>query len=172
MSSVQDFSQVTLVFPPAIVSRVDVAHLIQDIERCDQEMIASDTRQRSGIKSVQQEIAPSDLVQSFLSANQLTLGDGRERRALLQALERTKKTLPVVHVTFAAEANREHLEQVIAWLRSHVHSQAVVETGIQPALIAGAYVRTSNQVFDFSLRGALKGGRAILKREIGALRGI
>lgn len=87
------------------------------------------------------------------------------------ALERTKKTLPIVHITLAVEADREHLEQIVLWLRSHVHPQAVIEVGLQPALIAGAYVRTSNQVFDLSLRGALRDGRALLKREIGALRG-
>lgn len=172
MSMVRDFSKITFTLPSTIVSRTDMAHLIQAIEKCDQDLTARHTRQRSGVQSSQADVVLPELMQSFLAANQLTLGDDRERQALLAALERTKKTLPVVHITFAAEADREHLEQMAVWFRSHVHPQVVIEVGLQPALIAGAYVRTPNHVYDLSMRGALRSGRTILRRELGALRGV
>lgn len=170
MSESRDYSQLTFTFPSAVVSRIDIARLIQTIEQCDQQMVASEMRQRSKLGGTAQQIDIPEVVQSFLAANQLTLGVSKERQELLQALERTKKSLPVIHVTFATEASHEVLEQMVIWLRTHIHPQAVVEAGVQPALIAGVYVRTSNQVYDFSLRGALQSGRAILKKEIGALR--
>jgi F0F1-type ATP synthase delta subunit len=52
-----------------------------------------------------------------------------------------------------------------------VHKQAVIEVGLQPALIAGVYIRTPNHVQDLSLRAMLKGGRDILIKELEALRG-
>lgn len=172
MSESRDYSQLTVTFPSAIVSRIDVARLIQAIELCDQRMVASEMRRQGGISDATQTADIPEVVQSFLAANQLTMGASKERQALLRALEQTKKSLPVIHVTFAAEVTREVLEQVVIWLRTHIHPQAVVEAGVQPALIAGVYVRTTNQVYDFSLRGALQGGRSILKKEIGALRSV
>lgn len=172
MSTTPDTAQNVFTLPSTLISLVDIAHLMRDIEQYDDAVTARETRMRSGVAVAQSQIKTTEAMRDFLEVNQLRLEDSRQRRELQVALERMKKTIPVVHMTFATEAHREHLEQMVMWVRTHLHPQAVIDVGLQPSLIAGVYIRTSNQVYDFSLRGALQDGRTLLKQEIGALRGV
>jgi F0F1-type ATP synthase delta subunit len=63
------------------------------------------------------------------------------------------------------------LQELIAWLRSSVHPQAVISVGLQPALVAGVYLRTPNHVHDLSMRAVLKKSRGLLTKELEALHG-
>ena len=74
-------------------------------------------------------------------------------------------------MTFAVSADRESLSQIAHWLRESVHPQAVISVGMQPALVAGVYMRTPNKVFDLSLRGALSGQHGALVKELETYRG-
>jgi len=74
-------------------------------------------------------------------------------------------------MTFAVEADAQSLQQIVQWLRSSVHPQAVLAVGIQPGLVAGVYMRTPNKVHDLSMRAALKKGRSIIAKELEALSG-
>ena len=73
-------------------------------------------------------------------------------------------------MTFAVPADRESLRYIVQWVRTSVHPQALLQIGLQPALVAGVYLRTPNRVHDFSLRAALNGQHDALVKELGALR--
>ena len=77
----------------------------------------------------------------------------------------------MVHVTFAASAGRDELAKLVDWVRQSVHPQAVLTIGLSPELIGGAYVRTTNKVFDLSVRSQLAQGRQIIQKELEALSG-
>jgi hypothetical protein len=57
------------------------------------------------------------------------------------------------------------------WLRTSIHPQAVIAVGLQPALVAGVYLRTPNHVKDLSLRAKLESSRGLLLKEVEKLRG-
>lgn len=158
------------VLPSSVVSKIDVSHLVSEVERIDSELTSAAVRAKTGAS---QQALPtlSEQLADFLSQNELTLDDSRTRTNLIQQLRELKDGVPIIHLTFAVTADRESLQYIAQWLRSSVHRQAVISVGLQPALVAGVYVRTPNRVHDLSLRGALESSQELLAKELGALRG-
>lgn len=156
--------------PSLLVTRADVARMVAEAERVDNHMTAAVTREKVGGAAVA-DMALSEAFTAFLEQNSLSLESGQQRSELIRQLRLLKDALPVIHMTFATPADHESLQQVVAWLRSSIHPQAVVLAGLQPSLVAGVYVRTTNHVHDLSLRHAVQSQRHMLVEKIGALRG-
>jgi len=157
------------VLPSSIVSKVDVSRLVNEMEALDGRLIEVAARADVG-SSEQGDISQSQQLSDFLSANSIDLENSHERSELIRQLRTLKDKVPVVHMTFATETDQESLKEVVEWLRTSVHSQAVVVTSVQPSIIAGAYIRTSNRVHDLSLRAQFKDKRRILIEKLEALR--
>lgn len=158
------------VLPSSVVTKVDVAHLVSEIERVDDELTTATVRAKAGANQVGQ-LSLSPQLTEFMNQNKLRPNNSKERTELIKQMRLMKDKLPTIHMTFAVEADRQSLQQLVAWLRASVHPQAVIAVGLQPALIAGVYLRTSNQVRDLSLRAMLKGSRGLLLKDLEALRG-
>lgn len=162
-------TEAAVALPPTIISKADLSRMIVELERVDSELTTKAVHERVGAEST----SPSPISQQltdFLQRNELELSDATIRTQLITDLHKLKDTVPIVHMTFAAEADPESLGQIVQWLRHSVHPQAVIEVGLQPGLVAGVYMRTTNSVIDLSLRGALQHGREILTKELEALR--
>lgn len=160
----------SLLLPPSVVSKPDLARLVRELETVDGALTTVAARAKVGVQSSAMP-GLSQALTDFLATNKLNLTDSHTREELIKAMRELKDTAPTVHMTFAAEADRTSLQQLAQWLRTQVHPQAVIAVGVQPGLVAGVYLRTNNRVFDLSLKGALKGGRAILTKELEGLRG-
>ena len=158
------------VLPPNIVSKIDLSRLVSEIERVDNELTAATVRAKTGSTEQTQPVLSEQLT-DFFTQNKLTFGSSQERSQLITQLRLLKDKVPVIHMTFAVNADRQSLQQLAQWLRSSIHPQAVISVGLQPALVAGVYLRTPNRVHDLSLRAMLEGGHGLLVKELGALRG-
>ncbi len=168
-TAVKTYTDFTL--PPSVVSKIDVSRLVEEVERIDGELTTAAVRAKVG-SDEQAELVLSEQLTDFLQLNQLTLDDGSQARtALIKQLRLLKDNVPVIHMTFAVTADRESSQQLMQWLRTSVHPQAVIAIGLQPALVAGAYIRTPNHVHDLSLRAALNGRHDLLIKELRSLRG-
>lgn len=163
-------SPAALVLPPSVVSKVDVARLVSEIELIDNELTAAMVRAKTGAPE-QPKPGLSEMLEDFLQANALSLEESHSRSELIKQLRELKRNVPVIHMTFAVPADRPSLQALSRWLRESVHPQAVIAVGLQPSLVAGVYVRTPNQVHDFSLRALLRGHHSLLIEELEALRG-
>ncbi len=163
-------SYTDFVLPPSVVSRVDIARLVAEVERADGELTAESVRASTGMAKSASVAFSTQLVE-FLEQNNLSLDDSHDRSLLIKQLRLLKDKAPIVHMTFAAIADQESLQKLTQWMRASVHPQAVLAVGLQPALVAGVYVRTPNQVHDFSLRAKLKDQRALLVKELETLSG-
>ena len=158
------------VLPPSVVTKVDVTHLVSEIERVDNELTTAAVRAKTGAaQSSQLTLSPQ--LTEFMNQNKLRPNNSQDRSELIKQMRLMKDNVPTVHMTFAVEADRQSLQQLAVWLRSSVHPQAVIAVGLQPGLIAGVYLRTPNQVKDLSLRAMLKSGRGLLVKDLEALRG-
>lgn len=157
------------ILPPSVVSRIDVSKLVSEAEKIDNAVTAALVRSKAGAPAVAQPVLSEQFI-SFLQLNKLDLNNGPARSELVKQLRKLKDAAPVIHMTFAVEADRESLQYIVAWLRSSVHRQAVVEVGLQPALVAGVYLRTPNHVHDLSLRNMLAKSHGVLTKELEALR--
>lgn len=158
------------VLPSSVVTKVDVSHLVSEVERIDDALTAAAVR--AGVGATQ-DVAPvvSQQLTDFLAQNTLSLLVAKDRTELIKQLRLLKEKVPVIHMTFAVTADPESLQEIAAWVRTEVSPQAVIAVGLQPSLVAGVYLRTPNHVQDLSLRGRLAEQRDVLAKELGALRG-
>ncbi|MDB5162439.1 MAG: hypothetical protein JWO54_246 [Candidatus Saccharibacteria bacterium] len=156
--------------PASLVTKIDVSRLVSEVERVDNEMTASAVRAKAGSGEQTQPML-SDQLSEFLHQNNLTLENSIERSNLIKELRLLKDKAPVLHMTFSVTADVESLQKLTDWVRTTVHPQAVIAVGLQPALVAGVYLRTPNHVHDLSVRGALQGRHGLLVEELESLRG-
>lgn len=159
-----------MILPPTVVTRRDVAQLVLEAEEVDSAMTAADVRRRTSRKRQLRPIL-SEQFMNFLDTNDIKIENSKTRSELIRQLRSLKGDVPVVHMTFAATADIDSLQRIAAWLRKEIHGQAVIEVGLQPALIAGVHIRTVNSIHDLSLRGRLQGQRELLIKELKAARG-
>lgn len=159
-----------LILPPNVVSKVDVSRLVSEVERIDNELTEASIRTDAGQATVMQPRISEQFAQ-LLEVNKLAFTTSTERSELIRQVRILKDKAPTIHMTFAVEADRESLQSIAQWLRSSVHPQAVIAVGLQPALVAGVYLRTPNHVHDLSLRARLDAGRDLLVKELEVCRG-
>lgn len=157
------------VLPASVVGRTDVARLVRLVEQADNAVTSQAVRAKTGISS--DTVTLPEQVAEFLQLNALSFDEGNARMEIIKQLRRLKDTAPVIHVTFAGEADRESLERLAYWFRTSVHRQVILSVGVQPSLVAGVYVRTPNHVHDLSLKAALKDGRSLLIKDLEVLSG-
>jgi hypothetical protein len=161
---------VDFMLPSTVVTKVDVSRLVAEIEQLDSQLTTAAVRAKTNAPTAPQPMVSEQLA-SFLTQNKLALDNSQARTALVQQARLMKDTVPVIHMTFAVQADQTSLQQIVQWLRSSVHPQAVIAVGLQPSLVAGVYMRTPNHVHDLSLRTLLTGQHDVLVKELEALRG-
>ncbi len=167
-AEVKDYTEFTL--PSDIVTKVDVSRLVREFEGVDNALTAKTVRKKAGAES-QDTPAMSPQLAGFLEKNPVDLENTGARSTYIKQLRLLKDNVKVMNMTFAVVADPESLQQLSAWLRESVHPHTVIDAHLQPALVAGVYLRSQNHVFDFSVRNALKAKRGELEKELGALRG-
>ena len=156
--------------PPSVATQSDLRRLIAELEAIDNILTSDEIRQRTGHATIG-HMTLSEQLGDFIELNQCPVDDDHQRSELLGSLRQLKDRAPVIHMTFATTAEREVLSKIVAWLREKVNPQAVISVGLQPELIGGAYIRTTNKVFDMSIRSQLANGRSIIVKELEAVHG-
>ncbi|HSX06530.1 MAG TPA: hypothetical protein VLG92_02325 [Candidatus Saccharimonadia bacterium] len=152
----------TFVFPPALVTRADLARLVREVEAIDNEFEAQKARNHTSGKTGYRLPALSRSLGDFLDLNKLDLTDDHGRMVLKEQLRITKDKAPIIHMVFAVEADPASLAQLVTYLRKEIHPQTLLNVGLQPALVGGAYIRTPNHIHDFSLRELLASKRNVI----------
>lgn len=162
--------QVNFVLPPSVISKIDVSRLLVELEQVDLEQTEAAARQKAGAPG-RVEMVLSRSLAEFLEQNNQKIEDSQARAQLIKELRAFKEHVPIIHMTFAVPADRGSLQQLVQWVRTSLHPQAVIEVGLQPTLVAGVSIRTPNHVHDLSMRAMLKKNHGLLVKELGALRG-
>ena len=163
-------SRSDLVLPSSLATRSDLQRLITEIERIDNSLNSAQIHEQIG-HPADDSLTTSRQLADFLQINDIDIKNGEDRSRLLHDARHLKITAPVIHVTFATSADNDELTKIVDWVRQSVHPMAVLTVGLQPSLIGGVYIRTTNKVFDFSVRSQLANGRHIIKQELEALSG-
>lgn len=147
--------------PSSVVTRADVSRLAAELEHVDGDMNSARLRgQNDAVSSL------SPALREFIDSNKLSLDNDKVRMEIIGAIRQIKDTAPIIHMTFATPADTESLGTLVDWLRTSVNPRAVIQTSLQPSLIAGVYIRTPNHVHDLSLKGKLKAGHGVLVRHL------
>jgi hypothetical protein len=141
--------EVTLKLPPLVASTTDVGRLIREVEAIDESLHQLKLR-----KSAAADKAPktSQLMDKMVELNKLNLVHETDRQELKAYLEAVREKAPVLHMSFSADPSVQFVEKLISWLRREIHPQALLTIGLQPNIGAGCILRTTNKIFDLSLR--------------------
>jgi hypothetical protein len=94
----------------------------------------------------------SRIMETLAGNNNLNLLIEKDRDVLKRFLRVVTDKAPVINISFASDPSATFTAKIVAWCRTNVHPYALVRLGLQPTLAAGCVVRTTNKVFDFSLR--------------------
>lgn len=150
--------------PPTLVSRVDLARLIREVETIDGDLEAQKVRSQG---KAEYHLPPTSRgLRDFLELNKLDLADDKMRVALKEWLHVLKDKAPIIHMTFAVDVDTEVLQKLTAWVRDNAHPQGLITVGLQPSLVGGVYIRTPNHVHDFSMRSLLQNKRDVLVKAL------
>lgn len=172
MGSTNQSDVAELVLPPAVVTRADVARLIRELEDVDNELGAQKARAEAEGKQGQEAYhmpSVSLALHEFAELNKIDLADDHVRMQLTKQLKRLKDKAPVIHMTFAVEADLASLRQLAEYIRKEFHPQALLQAGLQPSLVGGVYMRTPNRAFDFSIRAKLAESRSVIAEDLNQL---
>ena len=157
------------VLPPALITRTDLSRLVREVEDLDNELGGQKARNHATGQQGYRMPAISQGLGDFTELNKIDLTDDQARMELRRQLKRIKEKAPVIHLTFAVEADLPTLRQLAEYVRKEFHPQALLQTGLQPALVGGVYMRTPNRAYDFSIRAKLAENRDVIQQDIDQL---
>lgn len=144
-----------LQLPVLVFGTVEVHRLIRELEAVDnfmqQETIRKDQMK---LKKPTEVMLPrvSRLLDALASENHTNLLKAEDRQLLSTFLTNLLATAPTIHMSFASDPSSAFTAKMVAWLRANVHPLVLLQIGLQPSIAAGCVVRTTNRVFDLSLR--------------------
>ncbi len=136
-----------------MISQSDISRLLRELNGLDDFFVGANAR-ISGTKMLLPKI--SRQMDQLARDNHVNLLDDKERQNLNATLKVTADKAPKMHISFAVEPSPKALEKILVWLRHNVDSQALLQVGLQPSIAAGCMLRTTNKIFDMSLRSNLK----------------
>ena len=142
-----------LKLPLSVISQVDVARLLRELNSLDDFFVGAKVRQ--GGTPIQPPRLTRRLEQ-LAAANNVNLLDEKQRQDLQPKLDAVLAKAPRLHISFATEPAPAALDKILDWLRQNIHPQCLLQVGLQPTIAAGCVLRTPNKVFDMSLRSFLK----------------
>jgi F0F1-type ATP synthase delta subunit len=142
-----------LKLPAIVISQSDISRLLRELNGLDDFFVGANARV-SGTKMQLPKI--SRQMDQLARDNHVNLLDDKERQNLNAALKVIENKAPKMHISFAVEPSPKALEKILVWLRQNVDPQVLLQVGLQPSIAAGCMLRTTNKIFDMSLRSNLK----------------
>lgn len=141
-----------LKLPSSLISQSDIARLIRELNGLNDFFVGAANR-TAGTNMQLPKI--SRQMDQLSRDNQVNLLDEKVRNQLMDSLKLIHDKAPKLHISFAIEPSPKALEKILIWIRQNVHPQALLQVGLQPAIAAGCMLRTTNKVFDMSLKSNL-----------------
>ena len=148
-----------LVLPATVTGLTDVTRLQRESETLDEYLRQASLRK--GGHATELPKIPV-MLDDIATVNHLNLLQAADRQKLADFLQQLQTKAPVIHMSFAAEPSSEFTGKIVTWLRQNIHPMVLVQVGLQPSIAAGCTLRTTNKVFDFSLRQHFVQNRQLL----------
>jgi F0F1-type ATP synthase delta subunit len=140
--------QAKLALPTLIFGIVEVRRLRLELESLDEFLRGMAIRRETKFEMPR----VSRMLEALARENQKDLLKGNDRKSLGEFLQEIDRSAPVIHMSFAADPSASFSAKIVGWLRANIHPLSLLEIGLQPTIAAGCIVRTTNKVFDLSLR--------------------
>lgn len=142
-----------LKIPSTVISQVDVARLMRELNGLDDFFVGAEARSPG---TPMKPPRLSRLLDTLAKDNQFNLLEEPHRKRLGSQLNEVIGKAPLLHMSFASEPSPKALEKILGWLRQNIHPYTLLQVGLQPTIAAGCVLRTPNKVIDMSLRNNIK----------------
>jgi hypothetical protein len=139
---------------------------VREVESLDNELESQKARNHATGQKGYRMPNTSRGLSDFAELNKIDLADDKSRVFLKEQMKVMKDKAPIIHMTFAVEADPESLKFLVEHIRKELHPQALLSVGLQPSLVGGVYMRTPNRVHDFSMRAKLSESRVVIRQDI------
>jgi len=142
-------AQQSLKLPASLISPTDVARLIRELEQVENEF------EQQKVHNPGASLVVPNLTRGLASLcqdNAIDIANDEARSALRAQMITIKNSAPVLHMTFASDAEPDVVSELTTWIRDKLHPLALITTGVQPNLVGGCVIRTPDHIYDFSLR--------------------
>jgi hypothetical protein len=154
-----------LKLPERIIGSVDLSRSIRELKAID------DWLNQAAIRGSGQAISmpkTSKSLEEIAALNGVSLLDKNHRTQLIAVLDAFSIHAPRIHMSFAVEPSGQFTQKMVIWMRQNINPVILLEIGLQPTLAAGCTVRTTNKLFDLSLRHRFTEKRLELVKSIAA----
>lgn len=155
------------VLPTMILGPADVNRTLLELQELEEYLRQAYIRKDGSVKLPK----TSRTLDSLAEANKADLLQADDREHLIAFLQSVQQHAPVLHISFAAEPSAAFTARIVEWLRANVSKYVLVQVGLQPSIAAGCIVRSTNKVFDLSLRRHLTQKRSVMTDLLHGLRG-
>lgn len=153
----------SLQLPVSVVSPGDVRRLQRALENLEDSLEQMRLRTRAPLA----KLPRSDrTLEEFAATNRLNLLMPADRQQMAAFLKQTSASAPVLHISFAAEASRSFITEIVLWFRRNIQPDILLNVGLEPSLAAGCTLRTTNKQFDFSLRARFAEQAGLLAQKL------
>lgn len=140
--------QKKMTLPTLVFGKVEVRRLQRELEGLDDFLRAMAVRRQTKFEMPR----VSRMLDALANENHLDLLKGAHRTSIAAFLKDVLNAAPTIHMSFAADPSSAFTAKIVSWLRANIHQFALLDVGLQPNIAAGCVVRTTNKVFDLSLR--------------------
>lgn len=144
--------QIPFKLPLMLISDADLNRRLRELSALDDFFLKAAAR-KSGMPV--QLPGLTKMLNQIAVDNSFNLLQPKHRQLLADELRKVQAIAPILHISFATEPSAKFLEQLLLWFRGQIHAYCLLQVGLQPAIAAGCVLRTSNKVFDMSLREGL-----------------
>lgn len=156
-TNTQNHPKITLL--DEIIGRIDIGRLIIELDKLDN--FFKQTELRTPGVSISSPKTTASL-EKLADQNKLSLLKKEDRKLLISQLTDIKQNSPKIHISFAVEPQPVFAQKIVNWIRKNIHPQALIEIGLQPNISIGCIIRTTNRIFDMSLKQRFNNSKKIL----------
>lgn len=152
--------------PNAVVGVMDVNRLVREMGSLDDFLHQANIREPGTPMSLPKMSKSFD---EIVEQNGLNMLQEHDRKILRDFLKETRDRAPKLHVSFSVDPSPLFLDRLIDYLRFNIHPLVLIQVGLQPNIGAGCVVRSTNKVFDLSLRENFRSKRNLLLKYVSKL---
>jgi F0F1-type ATP synthase delta subunit len=152
--------------PVLVTGTVEVRRLKRELETL-QEFVRQAEIREPGKQPAMPRV--SRLLDALATDNGLQLLQPEHREQLAAFLAAVEAQAPNVHMSFAVDPSSAFTSKMVTWMRANIHRYILLDIGIQPTIAVGCTLRTTNRVFDFSLRQHFANASDLLMKSLEAV---
>lgn len=149
-------AQKIFMLTPEVVSNLDIGRLIREAEKLD-DFLYQTTLRSPGTSMAMPKTTRT--LERLAEANGISMAEATHRKHLIGNLRALRTSGRRLHISFAVEPSPAVVQKIVAWMRANIDPNLIIEVGIQPNISVGCVVRTTNKIFDMSLRSRFKNSK-------------